>query len=144
MTLYINCLIFFFASNFFSPHAVAAALPAEWADLHWGQDFLLDQELKFPEGPVLPDLTSFSFSYQVGLPEIQSVMIEMSASQCLTPEATSEGELFLPKNSGLNGRDARVWVELLNDCILNIYVEAADYYSPSFFVATLPPSGPSL
>ncbi|MBK7962825.1 MAG: hypothetical protein IPK04_17530 [Bdellovibrionales bacterium] len=112
----------------------AQTSPVEWGDLHWGNRFFLMQELGFTSDIVVSKNSEFIFLFEVGLPEIRSILIEMQAPVCFAPSQSSEGQLFNPIQA-TPGRDRRVWVELKQDCILDIYVEAIDYYSNSFFGA---------
>lgn len=105
----------------------------EWGDLHWGIKYFLLQELVL-DAPVRFEAGHrFDYLSETGLPGVQTIVLEMKANDCPFPELGSD--LVLVKPDGVNpaGRDNRVAIRMEPGCHLEIYVEAADYYSASVF-----------
>lgn len=71
---------------------------------------------------VFPAGSSFRYIQIIPLPQIRSIYFEFVHQNCPTPKLKLD--VFIFENLG-------VTVEL--DCVLGLYLEASDYYTPSLF-----------
>ncbi len=110
--------------------AFAENLP--WADLELGQKVLLQQELLFPNLQFV-SMDRFAVLSVNGIEGLSMLYLEAKADHCADAKATADTIVVLPKQTHETFRDRSVMVELKLDCTLGIYIEGADFYSPSFF-----------
>jgi len=115
-----------------------AGQPLEWSELEDAGRFHLRQDVPIENtGVIFREGQEFHLVALHGIEGISMIYAEAYAVQCPDLEAhTDEVTLVLPRPTDKPdpvGRDRRVAVDLKRGCHIGIYIEAADYYWPSFF-----------
>lgn len=116
----------------------SAGQTLEWSELEDAQKFFLRQSITIENTAVtFREGQEFHLAALNGIEGLPMIYAEAYAVDCPDFEAhTDEMTLVLPRPTDRPdsvGRDRSVAVDLKRGCHLGIYIEAADYYWPSFF-----------
>jgi hypothetical protein len=129
-------LVLFFENAMAAVSGTAAQERAlAWIETAQAKELVLRQDLRLADGTVFRAGATFLFQEESSLAAVPVVYQDVVATHCENPDlAVEELTLVNPLPSdGSAARDPSVGVNLRPGCHLGIYIELADYESPSFF-----------
>ena len=115
---------------------VLSAQTLEWGDLEMYQKYTLRSEIKFDSGLTFKPGATFEMfdAHSEGAPIIY---MQFHFDGCTDPYHTEDVILVNPSPEDTT-RDRSIGVQLEEGCNLGVFVEPADYYSPSIFESGRP------